>query len=190
MKATYSIEKRDDKIFVVSDYSPDLPTKARKLGGSWNGKSWEFDARDEERIIKLYNKIYGDPTEKLVTLKCKAKDTVSEWQSGIFLAGRCIARATGRDSGAKYGDGIVFLKGSADSGGSMKNWVTKIEEGSIFEIRDVPESKAKLELENTEFEVTILEDKPKINVELLSEERCKLLVRLAEIDLLLLGELG
>ena len=59
-----------------------------------------------------------------------------------------MARAYGRDSGAKIGEGVVFLEGGASSGGSVKNWYTTIKKGSVFEVRDVPRAKAEAFLED------------------------------------------
>lgn len=49
------------------------------------------------------------------------------WQGPVEVAGRTIARAWGRDSGAKLGDGVVKLQGRVGSGGSMKNWETVVD---------------------------------------------------------------
>ena len=46
-----------------------------------------------------------------------------------------IAIAFGRDSGAKLGDGIVWLSGEYKSSGSVKNWYTEIR-NAHFEIQN------------------------------------------------------
>ena len=68
-----SFKITENKISVASPYHPDLPRAARRMGGSWNGSTWQFDPRDEQRVRKLYIEIYGTDgeaaTEDLVTLE-------------------------------------------------------------------------------------------------------------------------
>jgi len=140
------IKEVNNRLLVSSPYHPDFAPEARNLGGRWTGNTWVFDPRDLERVSELLIDIFGtDGTYKgqLCTIQVTTSDDISEYRSGLFLAGRCVARAKGRDSGATIGNGVVFLKGSPDSNGSMKNWNTTIYANSVFEIRDVPEPHAK-----------------------------------------------
>jgi hypothetical protein len=136
--------EKTPKLQVLTPYHPDFPAGARNLGGTWHAssKSWLFDPRDDERVRDLCKKIYGTDgtaaTGDLVTLKITATEYQEEFGGGIFLAGRCLATAFGRDSGAKLGEGIVLLAGKATSGGSVKNWKTLINAGTILEVKDVP----------------------------------------------------
>lgn len=181
---------------VYSPYYPTLAEKAKRLGGKWDGNCWTFDIRMKKEVRELYLDIYGDwpgePTE-YVTLHAEAPDGISKLQSGIFLAGRCIARAWGRDSGAKIGDGVIFRAGDADSGGSMKNWKTTLDAGTVIEIFDVPRIRAEKcvkYFENREgaawVNVRILEEEKPAETsptrEELEAERSALLARLAEIN--------
>jgi hypothetical protein len=180
------IVKQNDKVFLISPYHPDLLKRARRLGGSWTNKFWQFDHRDEERVRELCLEIFGtdgSPTP-LVTVRCTALTSRFEHTGAIYLCGREIARATGRDSGAKLGQGIVLLEGHCSSGGSVKNWGTKMTEGTVFEIRDVPKRIVERELLNTEenewVEISIIDTT--INVEQLKAEKDRLLQRLEEIE--------
>jgi hypothetical protein len=180
------IEKKESKIVAVSPYNPDLPSAARNLGGKWDGSSWAFDARYEDDVRKLYKEIYGtDGTNagELVDIRVTVNEDWKEWRSGLFLFGRQVARAFGRDSGARLGNGIVLKKGSASSGGSMKNWKTEIAEGSIFEMTDVP--KAAVDNNGAPEELTVEIIGQNIDREALEKERAKLVARIAEIDALL-----
>lgn len=137
------ITRTADTLSVTSHYNTDFVAAARKLGGKWNGtsKSWQFDARDERRVRDLCITVYGtdgQPT-KTVTVRLTALGNIEEYGAAVVVCGRDVARARGRDSGATIGDGVVFLKGSPKSGGSMKNWKTIIPDGAVFEVRDVPE---------------------------------------------------
>lgn len=160
-----------EQVIVNAPYHPNFPTGAKRLGGKWNPaeKVWVFDLRDEDRVRELCNQIYGSDAHviggkgerapvELVTLRLRAKSEVSAHTSAVFAAGRCVARATGRDSGARLGDGVVLLEGQATSGGSMKNWYTVVCEGSVLEIRDVPRAAAEKELaESSEWDGEIVE---------------------------------
>jgi len=145
---------------VTSPYHPDFPKRARSLGGKWAAPKWVFDVRDEPRVRALCREVYGDdgetPVGDLVTLQVSFAPSVSMHgeRAGIYLAGRCVAQAYGRDSGAKLGHGVVLVHGTAGkvgwgltpdavrSGGSMKNWMTVIEGPCVIEMRDVPRAAA------------------------------------------------
>lgn len=138
-----TITTTDKHVFLVAPYNPVLPTEAKKLGGLFNpnGKAWYFDIRDAERVRALARLIYGtdgSTNEVLTTIKIKTVNYQQQFTDSIFVAGRCIARAYGRDSGAKLGENVIQLKGTCKSGGSVKNWTTEISAGSVFEIRDIP----------------------------------------------------
>lgn len=143
-------------ITVSTPYHPDFPRRARSLGGKWNSALWVFDARDESRVRQLCREIYGEdgetPQGDLVTLRATFSDRsrLSVRGAGIYIAGRCIARAYSRDSGARLGEGVVMIEGTAGSrgsdavrsGGSRANWETIIDGPCVIEIRDVPRAAA------------------------------------------------
>ncbi len=186
------IEKNDNgKLLAYSPYNPDLPSAAKKLGGRWNAteKAWTFDVRDEARVRELYRSIYGtDGTQAagdLVTLKVRCVEEWDEWRGGLFVCGRQVARATGRDSGAKLAEGVVILQGAVRSGGSVKNWRTIADDGTVFEIRDVPRPAAE---QDTPSEVVVEVVEQDSSFDALREEREQLMQRVAEIDAMLTGE--
>lgn len=128
---------------VEAPYNPDFPARAKALGGRWQPatKRWEFDARDESRVRSVCLDVYGDDgtPQARVTLRATAKADLFAERDSIYLAGRPVARAFSRDSGARLGDGVVVLEGgSPDSGGSRTKWRTTIPKGCVLEIRDVP----------------------------------------------------
>lgn len=192
------VKRTAHQIQVESPYNPDLPASARRLGGKWDGtkKIWFFDLRDEARVEELYRSIYGEwPVEgatgpaETVTLKVTIG---SRWwevkHGGIFLCGRQVARATGRDSGATLGGGVVVLSGKGfESGGSVKNWSTCGAPGTVFEIRDIPRILAEEEIAKPHEDGDMVEivGETVVNREALEAEKEALLKRLAEIDKLL-----
>lgn len=186
------VQKNESKIVVVSPYNPNLPARAKKLGGRWDAGSsaWAFDARLEADVEALYREIYGEwPGEatEYVTLIAEAMREVYEDRGGIFIAGRCIARAFGRDSGARLGDGVILRAGKIDSGGSVKNWKTVANSGARVEIMDVPRPMAEAALADPpdHWRLTIKEGSAAIDRAALEEEKARLLARIAEIERLL-----
>ena len=179
------IEKTETKIRIQSDYHKDLPKAARQLGGKWDAaaREWVFDIRTEKEVEELYTDIYGcfgEPAET-VTIRYRLTDDLWAAKSAVFICGRQVARAWGRDSGTKVGDGVVLKDCKARSGGSMKNWATCIDitgDNPEIIIYDVPKKKA----ESCE-DVEIMETK--IDREKLAAEKERLLARIAEIDELL-----
>ena len=137
------------KITVSSPYHQDLPRRARNVGGRWDPtkKCWIYDARDLEVVTDLYRDIYGyAPTsaeEDATTPKVDVTITVGEdpWYGDcgpLVLGGRILAKAYGRDSGARVGHGVIMRNGHIDSRGSAKNWHTLASAGTTFVARDVP----------------------------------------------------
>lgn len=144
--ATY---KGEPAVKLVSPYHPDLPAKAKDIGGRFatalNGeKGWYFDPRDEERVLALARDVYGTdgrtPVET-VTIRVNldsprvlnGNDALSYWYEG-----REIARARGRDSGARLSEGVVLVEGRVGSAGSRNNPCITHKTGTVVEIRDVP----------------------------------------------------
>jgi len=154
-----------DKVKVVTPYHPEFVHRARKLRGDWDGKAWVFDETMLDYVKDLMIKCYGVtgevPYETCILVVTNYND--SNYGGACELFGRTIAKAWGRDSGAKLGDDIFLINGSIGSGGSVKNWKTVVTDATL-EIHDFP-------LPRTEFEdvkkalqegwVTIKMPKPK-----------------------------
>ena len=168
---TGTITQTGEPILIVeSPYHPDFAPSAKALGGRWSAtqRQWRFDPRDAERVRELCREIYGtsgDPAETAdtVTISARALDRISADCTGIYLAGRSIACATGRDSGARPGGGVIHTAGPGPrSGGSVKNWTTVIPEGCELEIRDLPRAAvdAALAASSPQWEITLREDVP------------------------------
>lgn len=57
----------------------------------------------------------------------------------ITYAGRVLARAFGRDGGARLGTGVAILAGDIGSGGSRRYWTTDTcGREAIFLLHDIP----------------------------------------------------
>lgn len=111
-------------------YNEDLVEKCRELGGKWDRgeKVWVFPALVEDQVEEL-DFIYNSD---LVAVEIKFPSGAGEYGGSVTVAGYPVATAYGRDSGAKLGEGISLIEGRAISGGSVKNWATRITEGAII----------------------------------------------------------
>jgi len=181
---TIKVTKTENKIKVSSPYHKVLPKKARQLGGDRIDNQWVFDLEDIEEVRDLYMDIYGEfeAPSKTLNIKVFLKEDLSAARDSVYLFGRQIARAYGRDSGAKTIDGIVLHDCTARSGGSVKNWRTDIDitgENPYIKIKNV--SEIMFEKHKDEYEVEIISEKS----ESLTEEKERLLKRIKEIDKLL-----
>ncbi len=182
----------ESKVYVTADYNSAFVAQARNLGGKWANPSWVFDARDEVAVRAACLECYGSDglTADLVDVRitipedCRA---VGGGQGPIELFGRTLARAFGRDSGAKLGEGVVIEQGGFSSGGSMKNWCTTVKDNTVLILRDVSAALV-AKHDNEAFLVEVIAHQNQINRDELNAEREKLIARLAETDALLAAE--
>ena len=185
------ILEKDDQVIVKSPYHSELPYEAKRLGGKWIDSAWVYDRRDLDRVKELYLDIFGtDGTScELVDVKITISENefLRSEKAGIYAYGREVARAYGRDSGAKIGPGVIMINGSFKSGGSVKNWSTESTHGVIFELRDIPKRMLEKELIldgfHCEIRPTVEIVREEIDIEALTIEKEQLIKRLAEINL-------
>lgn len=127
------IDKNAGIVTLTHDrYNKILVDKCKKLGGKWDAeeKSWIFPKiveNDVEELDALFN-------DNIVDIEITAKEMVCRNTDAISIFGYTICRAFGRDSGAKLADNVSMVKGVINSGGSVKNWKTIINEGSVFRL--------------------------------------------------------
>lgn len=129
----------DDKVKVVTPYNDEFVQKCRNLRGTFKAGAWWFDDSIVDYVREAMIQFFGTtgevPFETCTLLVKGFSDYVQH--KPVILFGRTIARAFGRDSGARLGDDIVFISGSYDSGGSVKNWRTNVSDAT-FEIHNFP----------------------------------------------------
>lgn len=140
-KQIVKIERTDEKIIITSPYNSVFVEQARNLAGKFNDskKAWVFDIRDEADVLTACYLAYGDDGYRysICDVQINMPDGYSVWQNSIKFFGRVVARAFGRDSGAKIGEGVKIVEGEFKSGGSFKNWRTVANEGTVIVLRDV-----------------------------------------------------
>jgi hypothetical protein len=130
------------KVVLDTPYNPDLPAKAKAIGGRWDSAArvWTFDARDEDRVRALAREVYGTDgsATKTVTVQHKFKMGDSLGQS-VWMFGREIVQRPSRDEAVRLGDGVIIVEGKFQStGGSRANpAIGKLLTDVVVEIRDV-----------------------------------------------------
>jgi hypothetical protein len=133
-----SISRTPTMISVRSPYNSRFVSLAKDLGGKFSSGLWSFDIRDEGRVLDLCRDVYGD--DGTIADTCTIRVNLGRYaktQGPIEVRGYPVARAFGRDSGAKLADGVVLLSGDFGSGGSVKNWHTASYSATVL-IRDFP----------------------------------------------------
>ncbi len=170
MSISISIKTEGKSLIVSSPYNPDFVRWAKTRNGKFDKAqgTWTFDARDEaavrERCIAVYGTDGSSDIELVdVRLIHVGGSNYAALCKGIFLLGRQVVRAFGRDSGAKLGEGCVLISGRIGSGGSVKNWTTVVSKGAVFEVRDVPRSA--LEDVDSSWKVEVIRPAPEIPIE-------------------------
>lgn len=138
---TVNLIRENGQVRVQTTYNSEFVKRAKDLGGKWdaNSKSWIFSESVVDYVKNLLQEIYGVTGENdYETCSLIVKNyTGCEAKKGVELFGRSIACAFGRDSGAKLGDGIIWIYGIKKSSGSVKNWYTEVREAT-FEIQNFP----------------------------------------------------
>ncbi len=114
-------------------YNHTMVSELRDLGGVWEAeeKFWilpEIVSDKVEEMEFLYN-------TDIINIQIRAKRNIFSERDSVKFLGYEIAKATGRDSGAKLCDGISIICGEITSDGSRKNWGSKVMEDSIFRLR-------------------------------------------------------
>lgn len=175
---------------IFTPYNAEFVAKVKQVGGrKWNAaeRCWEVPESEVDTVRGYMMDIFGEtdlPTEgEKVTVKVTFNSEESKRCGSITLFGKTLARAWGRDTGARVGDDVTLISGVVTSGGSMKNWTTEIREGTVLKVRNVP--RAALE-QDSDLDVTVeVMETAGIDRAALMEEKEKLLARLAEIENLL-----
>ena len=200
MANEFAITISGDKALVASPYNPDFVAQVKAMGGRWDSakRCWAVNAQAADAVRQVMREVYGrdDSTpapSDLVTVVVEFTRTVYAYQSAYMLFGRMIAKARGRDSGARVGNNVAFIRGRPTSCGSAKKWGTEIPEDSIVELYNIPRAIYLRDLpsmpaDHPTLRISIKDTAPVIDRAALEAEKTRLLTRVAEIDALLGGE--
>ena len=186
--AEFKITIENERAIIVTPYNADFVSRIKLMNGRWNAsqRCWTVPQEAVEDVRSAMREIFGQddqPVSDAADVVLRFDREISESRAAVTLLGRTIARAFGRDTGAKPGDDVLFLKGSPKSDGSMKNWLTVIPEGCVVKCLHVP--RAALENADLPKGVTVEIEDAHIDRAALEAEKARLLARLEEIENLL-----
>ena len=180
---------------VYTPYNASFVAAIRKIGGAkWDaeGKAWMVPTESLPQVREIMQNIWGEDdrmdTAKRVSVRLTFAEECTEWHGPVEIFGKVLSSATGRDSGARVGEDVFYTAGGPASGGSVKNWRSVVEEGSVVVLSSVPETildEAALPCGVT---MEVIQDDKFENRSALIDEKEKLLARLAEIERLLNAE--
>ncbi len=154
----------NSKIIVRMEYFPDAVSKIKKLGYvSWEStmKGWLIDENFKDEVKEILIEYYGTDGSfrpKTTNIEITANEEIETLRKPVLFAGKVIAVAYGRDSGARLGNNVAQCSGEINSGGSAVNWKTIIKKGSCFKVLHVTEELLKRESNNL-FSYNVLESK-------------------------------
>lgn len=165
------IEIKEDVASVFTPYNAEFVKAVRMVGGArWNRQiqCWDIPSCAVDAVREMMMRVYGESDVAHVDkadIRVTFSDSVCAECGPITMFGRTVAYAYGRDSGAKVGEKVSFVKGRPASGGSRKNWTTVIPAGSVAEFYDVPNT---LIADGDGYSVEIIK---KVNISSLSAEK-------------------
>ena len=181
-----SIRNVNNTIQVKTQFNPDFVCAAKQIGGKfdYDQKAWCFDERNLELVKNTLMSLFGTDgyNQSIVDVEVTVKKRIVAEKSPIYLAGRIIAQAGGRDSGATCSEKIAFIEKKPQSGGSMKYWTTEIAEGAVFRILDLYEGATDLldQCDSIEYKI-INKHSNHSELEYLKSELARITARIAEL---------
>ena len=185
------IHKIDREALLFTPYNAEFIAAVKNIGGAhWDRehRAWSIPAEAIEQARDIMRRVYGacdlPDDQPRVSVKLTFETDVSEKWAPVTIFGKTVASATGRDSGARTGDDVVFVVGSPKSGGSVANWRSVVPEGSVVVLHNVPQ--AALEMPLPDGVQAVVSTQKQSRDDLLTEKE-RLLARLAEIEKLLEG---
>ena len=110
-----------------------LVERCRELGGRWDSSSysWVFSTIVEDEVEQLDEIWNSEP----ITVNLKFESDAFGYQDAVYFKGFMLAKATAKTSGAVLGSDVSLINGDIGSGGSIKNWVSYIDSGSILRLQ-------------------------------------------------------
>lgn len=132
---------------IYAAYNEEFVQKIKRhIGGArWDAlaRAWIVPIYAVDRVRAIMKEVFGIddsiPEEReLRTVKCTFHEGVEKVRGAVILYGKCIARATGRDSDAYPGDDVVIESGDIMSGGSARFWKSIVMPGTVAILKNVP----------------------------------------------------
>lgn len=185
------IKMEDGKAKLYTPYSSDFVARIKKIGSAqWDRecRCWTIPADAVPAAREIMRDVYGhdDQTDdEVITLRVTVDQELSESGRDVCLFGKCLAHASGRDSGARIGDDVAYIHGGATSGGSRSYWSSIVEAGSVIILSNVSKRLYDAYTPIDGIHVEIVKEQQEDKRQKLLKEKAQLLNRLAEIESLL-----
>ena len=180
------IEERDGRIYIYTPYNSHFVNELKNVvGAKWNGEAWSAPGDSIDIVREIMMKCYGETDiyqAPKVNLKITFNTNVDKWHGPICMLGKTIARAWGRDSGARLGKDVALIKGRAISSGSLANWYTTIERGTEIMVYNVSKDLYdNFDPEMADVTCELVEKKNTSQEQILKERTEKVFVEIAEL---------
>lgn len=128
MNSEIKIVNNGKELEIYTPYSGEFVAqiKSRVGGARWNSvkKCWTTSIEALNTVREILNTVYGfsdvDNLGKTSTVRIEVLRDFDSERAPISLFNREVARAFGRDSGAKIAENVLFVKGKPTSGGSKQ----------------------------------------------------------------------
>lgn len=134
---------KDGKAELYTPYNADFVKAIKALGGArWNAskKCWTISEDMLTQAREIMMDVYGYTDEEqgeTITVKVTFSEDVYEECDSVVILGKTVARAYGRDTGAKPGEDALLQEGTLASGGSRANWRSIVRAGSVVTLYNV-----------------------------------------------------
>lgn len=181
----------EGRALVKTPYNSEYVSLIKKIGGArWNAsaKAWDIPESEIDTAREYMLEVYGETDIPDDTMRFPVRITFNEdyevLRDSVFLFGKTIARARGRDSGAMLGKDVLLEEGTPTSGGSAQYWKTIIPKGCVVKVRNVTQAAYDAEQADDRWTAVIVNETA-IDRESLLQEKKKHLARIAEIDAIL-----
>ena len=137
-KIRTSIEEKDNRLYVYTEYHQGFIDICRRLNGRWNNPAWVFPLDLREEIENILIDIFGYKQNKIdIILYIEQKDL----GESFYLVGKQIFSRKSRDYSVNIHADVSVLEGElSSSGGSMKHPAIGRVENLKLLIRNVPEN--------------------------------------------------
>lgn len=183
-----NISVENGKAYIKTPYNRDFVKQIKLIGSAkWdsNRRVWTVPEEYIDAVRKTMVDVYGESdiqSDEKIKITMEFVDDFYEDCQSVVAFGKTISMAFSRDSGAKVGEDVCYTNGEPKSGGSAKNWLSIVPNGSMIELINV--NKSLYEKERNKWEtiakVNIKESESKLS-ELIKEKE-QLLKRIASID--------
>ena len=143
----------DGMIHIKAPHNPEFSAAARSAGGDFDPErnAWVFHEATDDAVSEICNRIYGEDglhPPQLVNIDVTITSPLTGEQDNIYIAGRPVVTGTGSDDTARIDQMVILIEGKISCGGTEEEWHTRIQEGTILRIMDVPMKKAASMLED------------------------------------------